>query len=522
MSNPPPPPPRRTYYPSASSLAPDPSAKTWKDKVKAKGSIWGKYAMDKGVKVSDNLGGKVNDLAERRFGTEAFWPVTGDFPKEMDKCARILRAFTVDGIITEEKEDKDASGSRKKKVIRKIPPAIIAKAKGLAIFTSMRSGIAPFGGAGGAGVVVAKLPDGTWSAPASISPNNLSTGFLLGVDVYDCVLVINTQKALDSFKTHKATIGAELAVAAGPYGAGAAVEAGLEKAPLFSYVRSRGMYAGVEIVGQVFVERYEENGAMYHWPDIKAGDILNGKVKIPVEAASLHKALKDAESGKAQKEKGNALDIVIPEGATQLELNDGEVLKLPPTPDQTTGREQESDPETEKVLYPSRPGSHNPSFTSVDKISRGHSPVSEGPTHESHFSSSKLAVPPPLPTRRPKRPSLEKNRSSTSNYSEEANNAAPASSLETDVPPSYAEAYVNAAAGTEDPEERWESSLDDTKGEQMSAAEKKEWEQHLAEQKTQGGPLPESLQDGIVEGELSDRLQNQVLGYDEKDTDSLR
>lgn len=181
MSNPPPPPPRRTYYPSASSLAPDPSAKTWKDKVKAKGSIWGKYAMDKSVKVSDNLGGKVNDLAERRFGTEAFWPVTGDFPKEMDKCARILRAFTgkqahqrfllsmewslifeeVDGIITEEKEDKGASGSQKKKVIRKIPPAVIAKAKGLAIFTSMRSGIAPFGGAGGAGVVVAKLPDGS-------------------------------------------------------------------------------------------------------------------------------------------------------------------------------------------------------------------------------------------------------------------------------------------------------------------------------------------------------------------------
>lgn len=67
----------------------------------------------------------------------------------------------VDGVITEEKKDEDTAGSRKKKVIRKIPPAVIAKAKGLAIFTSMRSGIAPFGGAGGAGVVVAKLPDGS-------------------------------------------------------------------------------------------------------------------------------------------------------------------------------------------------------------------------------------------------------------------------------------------------------------------------------------------------------------------------
>lgn len=113
-----------------------------------------------------------------------------------------------------------------------------------------------------------------WSAPSSITPNNLSAGFLLGVDVYDCVLVIRSQEALDSFSSHKVTLGAEIGVAAGPYGAGAAVEAGKEKAPVFSYVKSRGFYAGVEVVGQVFVERFEENGAMYHWPGVKAGDIV--------------------------------------------------------------------------------------------------------------------------------------------------------------------------------------------------------------------------------------------------------
>jgi len=93
--------------------------------------------------------------------------------------------------------------------------------------------------------------------------------------VYDCVLVIRSQKALDSFATHKATLGAEIGVAVGPYGAGAAMEAGIEKAPVFSYVRSRGMYAGVEVVGQVFVERFEENAAMYHWPGVKAGEIVS-------------------------------------------------------------------------------------------------------------------------------------------------------------------------------------------------------------------------------------------------------
>ena len=54
----------------------------------------GKKAMDKGQVYSDKLGGKVNDIAEKKFHTEAFWPVTGDFPKEMEKAARILRSFT--------------------------------------------------------------------------------------------------------------------------------------------------------------------------------------------------------------------------------------------------------------------------------------------------------------------------------------------------------------------------------------------------------------------------------------------
>lgn len=110
----------------------------------------------------------------------------------------------VEGIINEEPvvatgetpTDGDVTKPAKKKnkkVLRKIPPKVIANAKGLVIFTSMRTGFAPFGGAGGAGIVIAKLPDGSelnflvisqeegadltaWSAPASISPNNLSTG----------------------------------------------------------------------------------------------------------------------------------------------------------------------------------------------------------------------------------------------------------------------------------------------------------------------------------------------------------
>ncbi|TXT07087.1 hypothetical protein VHUM_03257 [Vanrija humicola] len=315
--------------------------------MKARSAATGQKAMVKGIALSDNVGGRVNSFAERRFGTEHFWPVTGDFPNEMDKCARILRNFTVTGIETQDKRSK-------RKVIRKIPSSVIASAKGLAIFTSMRSGIAPLGGAGGAGLVVARLPDGSWSAPASITPNNLSAGFLLGVDIYDCVLVIRSQEALDSFGGHKVTLGTEIAVVAGPWGAGAAVEAGKEKAPVFSYINSRGLYAGVEVVGQAFFSRTEENGMMYHWPGVKASDILGGKVPVPREAYNLVDALKDAESGAAQRRVVTASEDIeeqMAEGLSHLELEEGEVLKLPPTPSQTDGHEGESDPETERITH---------------------------------------------------------------------------------------------------------------------------------------------------------------------------
>ena len=114
--------------------------------------------------------------------------------------------------------------------------------------------------------------------------------------MYDCVLVIRSQAALDSFSSHKATLGTEIGLTAGPYGAGAAVEAGRERAPVFSYVKSRGFYAGVELVGQVFVERFDENGLMYHWKGIKAGDIvstverdwLDGQGRCPHSPLYLH------------------------------------------------------------------------------------------------------------------------------------------------------------------------------------------------------------------------------------------
>ncbi|BEJ17985.1 hypothetical protein CspHIS471_0702620 [Cutaneotrichosporon sp. HIS471] len=250
---------------------------------------WGAKALN----LSDKLGGKLNDYTDK-WGIESFWPTTGDMPREMEKAARILKSFT--------NPDSDPDSHAPAAPVR-IPPSVIANARGIAIYSCFRTGWAPVGGGGGSGVVVARLPDGSWSAPAAICPTAVGAGMQIGLDVYSAVLVIRSEKALAQFGGHRIALGGEISVAAGPYGGGKGVDKGLnlDKGPeVYAYMHSRGAYFGLEVVGTVFVSCGDENANMYHWPGIKAGDILKGKVRVPPEASSLMQALRAAETGVAQ------------------------------------------------------------------------------------------------------------------------------------------------------------------------------------------------------------------------------
>lgn len=249
----------------------------------------GKKNFDKAWGALDKLGGPVNRLSNK-LGSEAFWPMTMD--KESEKVARILRSFCKDGVYVEEPEPtlptdvKNAPKNQidkprgKPKVLKKIPSEVIRQAKGLAIFTAMRTGLW-FSGAGGSGVLMARDPEtGEWSAPSGILLHTAGLGFLVGADIYDCVMVINTYEALEAFTKVRVTLGSEISVAAGPVGIGGVLESEVHtrRAPIWTYVKSRGFYAGVQIDGTVVIERMDENEVFYG-RKIPAQDILRGKVR---------------------------------------------------------------------------------------------------------------------------------------------------------------------------------------------------------------------------------------------------
>ncbi|PYI15283.1 DUF500-domain-containing protein [Aspergillus violaceofuscus CBS 115571] len=251
-----------------------------------------KKGFDKAWHTLDKLGDPVNRLSNR-VGAEAFWPMAID--KESDKAARILRSFCKDGFYSEEDADRQSTDSAanpttgkidrpkgKQRVLKKIPSRVIQQAKGLAIFTTMRTGLW-LSGSGGSGVLLARIPEtDEWSPPSGIMLHTAGIGFLAGVDIYDCVVVINTYEALEAFKKVRCTLGGEASASAGPVGMGGVLESEVHKrqAPIWTYMKSRGLYAGVQVDGTIIIERSDENERFYG-ERISVTDILAGKAKNP-------------------------------------------------------------------------------------------------------------------------------------------------------------------------------------------------------------------------------------------------
>lgn len=237
-----------------------------------------------------------------------------------------LTMKTEDGFYEEETLQTTDGPKKKQKVLKKIPSEVIRNAKGLAIFTTMRTGLW-ISGAGGSGILVGRLPDGSWSPPSGILVHTAALGFLVGVDIYDCVVVINTQQALDSFSKIRCTLGGEVSAVAGPLGVGGVVDSEVHKrrSPIFTYLKSRGFYAGVQVDGTIVVERSDENERFYH-ERIPVADILAGKIRHPpYEINTLMQTIKAAQGD------DDIDESLLPTGAApgDLEISDGHVFGIP-------------------------------------------------------------------------------------------------------------------------------------------------------------------------------------------------
>ena len=177
--------------------------------------------------------------------------------------------------------------------LRCIPPTLFRDAKGVAIIPNVVKGGFILGGRFGRGVVLVRQPDGSWSNPVFVSLAGGGIGWQAGLQSTDLVLVFKSSNGLDRILKGrgKVTLGADVGVAAGPVGrqAEAATDAEL-KAEIYSYSRSRGLFAGLSLEGAGVWIDFEANEAFYRLQGGRPADVMALRA-VPLPAANLQMLL---------------------------------------------------------------------------------------------------------------------------------------------------------------------------------------------------------------------------------------
>ena len=167
---------------------------------------------------------------------------------------------------------------------------LIRQSAGVVIIPDMFKGGFVVGGSYGRGVVVARK-DGKWSGPSFVYIGAGSIGFQIGAQLTDLILVVIGQNTMDSFLRSSFKLGADAAIAVGPVGAQATAATDiLLKGGIYSYSRSKGLFAGVSLEGAGMGTEYDLNRAYYQTTS-NPKDILYGQVETPVSAQKLFQAL---------------------------------------------------------------------------------------------------------------------------------------------------------------------------------------------------------------------------------------
>lgn len=145
-----------------------------------------------------------------------------------------------------------------------LPQALLRDAHAIAVIPDVVKAGLVLGGRHGRGLLSVKSPDGTWSNPSFIRLSGGSVGWQAGVQATDVILVFRSQRGVDTIVNGKFTMGADASVAAGPVGRSAAASTdGQLRAEIYSYSRSRGLFAGVALDGSVISIDHRSNQRIF-------------------------------------------------------------------------------------------------------------------------------------------------------------------------------------------------------------------------------------------------------------------
>ena len=162
-----------------------------------------------------------------------------------------------------------------------IPSDLMAKAQAVIIFPAMLKGGFFLGMRYGKGVATVRNAEtGHWGPPSFITTMGGSLGLQFGAQTVDLILIVMTEKGIKGLLTNNFTLGGDIAVTAGPVGRHA--ELGVDillQGDMYSYSRSKGVFAGLSLKGTIIKENVSYNEEYYEAKLTPEEIMIEGKVK---------------------------------------------------------------------------------------------------------------------------------------------------------------------------------------------------------------------------------------------------
>jgi len=161
------------------------------------------------------------------------------------------------------------------KMKESIPSQLVEEYEGIVIIPGMINAGLGIGGKRGQGLAMVKLANGKWSDPVFITLTGGSFGFQIGVQSVDLVLVFRNKGVLTKVKNGDFTIGGDISAAAGPVGRSSTASTDYKlQAEVYSYSRSKGLFAGISVNGSNLAINKSLN-ADFYGEDVSSATIFD-------------------------------------------------------------------------------------------------------------------------------------------------------------------------------------------------------------------------------------------------------
>lgn len=196
----------------------------------------------------------------------------------------ISALFLFTSVNAQEKQENKIEASTEvlkdfSKMKESIPRQLLAVTNGIIIVPKLINAGFVLAGKRGKGVAMVKLADGSWSNPVFVTLTGGGVGLQAGLQSIDLVLIFKKKETLEKIGGGSFTLGGDISVTAGPVGRNSTASTDYKlEAEVYSYSRSKGLFAGISLSG-LALDIDEKGNEAFYGESITAKELFANSTK---------------------------------------------------------------------------------------------------------------------------------------------------------------------------------------------------------------------------------------------------